>query len=151
MLEGGPDVLVISVVVLALDGVDLDAVIAHQVSGRVVLRRQRIRSAERDVGAASLQSDHQVGRLGRDVQAGRQLLPIERPLLGEAFADHAHNGHGTFGPFDAALPGIGEIDVFDVVVYGLSHYFTAFFNSSTLSVRSHEKPPSPSGSRPKCP
>jgi hypothetical protein len=67
--DGGADVLVVRLVVLALDGEDLHTVIAHEVRGHIILRGERIRGAERDLGATGLERRHEVGRLRRHVQA----------------------------------------------------------------------------------
>src|ERR1022692_2813885 len=63
------DVRVVSVVVLALDGIDGNVVVAHQAGGNIVLRGQRVGGAEYNLSAAIAQSDRQVGGLGGDVQA----------------------------------------------------------------------------------
>src|SRR5271166_734761 len=46
VIDGGEDVIVVGVVVLALDGEDGNVVIADEAGGYVILRRQRIRGAE---------------------------------------------------------------------------------------------------------
>ena len=43
--------------------------------------------AEDEISAAGLQGDGQVGRLGRDVQAGRHAEALERLVFDELFAD----------------------------------------------------------------
>src|SRR5579863_185918 len=70
VIDGGHDVLVVSVVVLALDGEDADALIANQAGGNVILCRERIGGAENHVGTAIAQADGEVRRFSRDVQAG---------------------------------------------------------------------------------
>src|SRR5277367_1730158 len=55
MIDGGEDVVVIGVVILTLDGVDRDALIADQAGGNIILGRQRVRGAKHYVGAAVAQ------------------------------------------------------------------------------------------------
>ena len=57
VVDGGQDVVVVGVVVLALDGEDGNVVVAHQAGGNVILRGERIRGAEHHVGAAIAQAD----------------------------------------------------------------------------------------------
>ena len=68
------DVRVVRVVVLALDREDRDVVLLDERRGDVVLRRERVRRAEHDVGAAGLQRAHEVRRLRRHVQARRDAV-----------------------------------------------------------------------------
>ena len=82
--------------------------------GDVVLRRERVGRAQRDVGAAGLEREHQVGGLGGDVEARADAHAGERLGLREAVADLGEHGHERGGPLDAGLAGIGERDVFDV-------------------------------------
>ena len=56
VIERRHDVRVIGVVVLALDGEDGDAVVAHQAGRHVVLRGKRVGGAEHDIGAAVAQA-----------------------------------------------------------------------------------------------
>ena len=67
------DVGVVGVVVLALDRVDVHPVVPHEVRGDVVLGRERVRGAERDLGAGRPERHHEIGGLGGDVEAGREL------------------------------------------------------------------------------
>ena len=87
VLQGGGDVPVVAVLVLALDGVDGDAEVLHQAGGDVVLGRQRVGRDEDEVGAAGLERAGQVGRLGRHVQAGRHPHARQRLLRLEPLAD----------------------------------------------------------------
>jgi hypothetical protein len=66
----------------------------------VVLRGERVRRAERDVGAPGAQRPHEARRLGRHVQAGADRDARERPLAGEALADRTEDGHLPVRPFD---------------------------------------------------
>ena len=81
----------------------------------VVLGRQRVARREDDLGAAGLERAHQVGRLGRDVEAGADAQAVERPLALEALADQAQDGHLALGPLDPADALGGEAEVGDVV------------------------------------
>ena len=114
MLEGGGDVPVIAVLVLALDGVDGDAVVLHQAGGDVVLGREGIGRAEHQVGAAGLERAGQVGRLGRHVQAGRHPHAGQRLLGREPLADGPQHGHVALGPLDSLLAQGGQREVFHV-------------------------------------
>ena len=87
VVDRGLDVRVVRVVVLALDREDRDVVLLDERGGDVVLRGERVRRAEDDVGAAGLQRARQVRRLGRHVQAGRDAVAVERLLALEALAD----------------------------------------------------------------
>ena len=87
VVDGGLDVRVVRVVVLAADGEDGDPVLLHERRGDVVLRRERVRRAEDDVGAPRGQRPREVGGLGRHVQAGGDADAVERPLALEPLAD----------------------------------------------------------------
>ena len=117
-VERGLDVLVVGGVVLALDGVDRHLVVRHQRRGHVVLRRQRVGRGQHHVGAAGLQHAHQVGRLARDVQTGRDAHAGQRPLLGEALLELIQHRHLACGPLHAEPALLGQADVLDVVIVG---------------------------------
>ena len=74
-VDGGVDVAVVGVVVLAVDGVDIGVVAVDQGSGHIVLGGERVRGAERHLGASnplSTQDDVAaalVDRYGADVYA----------------------------------------------------------------------------------
>ena len=114
VVERRHDVRVVGVVVLALDGVDRDVVVAHQAGGNVVLRGQRIGGAQHDVGAAIAQGDRQVGGLGGDVQAGGDADALQRLVLDEVLADDLQDLHRLVGPVDALLAHIGKRQVGDI-------------------------------------
>ncbi len=57
VVERRHDVRVVGVVVLALDGIHRDVVVAHQAGGDVVLGGERVGGAEHDIGAAIAQGD----------------------------------------------------------------------------------------------
>ncbi len=118
LVDGGLDVAVVGLVVLAVDRVDLGAVAVDQRRRGVVLGRERVRRAEGDVGAARHQRADEVRRLRRDVQAAGHADALERLLALEALADLSEHGHLAIGPLDPLLAGVGEGDVGDVVVGG---------------------------------
>ncbi len=101
MVDRRGDVRVVGVVVLALDREDGHAVLGDERSGHVVLRRERVRGAEEDVGAAGLQRAREVRGLRRHVQAGGDAVAVERPLALEALADRGQHRHLPVGPLDA--------------------------------------------------
>ncbi len=98
VVDGGQNVAVIGVVVLALDGEDRNIMIAHQAGSNVVLGGERIRGAEHDIGAAIFQTDGQVRGFGGDVQAGRHADPLQRLVLDEFLANDLQDFHGLVGP-----------------------------------------------------
>ena len=114
VVERGHDVRVVGLVVLALDGEDGNAVVAHQDGGHVVLRGERVGGAEHHVGAAIAQGDHQVGGLGGHVQAGRDAHALQRLVLDEFLADDLQHLHRLVGPLDALFAQIGQFEVLNV-------------------------------------
>ena len=74
-----------------------------------------LEAREDDLRAAGLERAHQVGRLGRDVEARADAQAGERPLALEALADQAQDGHLALGPLDAADALGGEAEVGHVV------------------------------------
>ena len=114
VIERRHNVLIVGVVVLALDGEHRDVVVAHQARGDVVLRGERVGSAEYDVGAAVAQRDRQVRRLGRDVQAGRNAHALQRLVLDELLADDLKDLHRLVRPVNALLPKISQFEVGDI-------------------------------------
>ena len=118
VIDGGEDVVVVGVVVLALDGEDGNVVVADQAGGDVILRGERVGGAEHDVGAAVAQADGQVRGLGGDVQAGGDADALQRLVLDEFLADDLQHLHGLVRPLDALLAQIGQFDVLDVAIHG---------------------------------
>ena len=116
VIDGGQDVVVVGVVVLALDGEDRNALIAHQAGGNIVLGRERIRGAQHHVGAAVAQADGQVRGLGRNVQAGRDANALQRLVLDEFFADNLQHLHGLVRPLDALLAQFGQFQALDIAI-----------------------------------
>ena len=109
------DVPVVALVVLALMGVDGDLVDVHERRRRLVLGREGVRGAERDLGATGLEREHQHGRLGRHVQARAEADPLQRLFLREPLADLAQDRHGLLGPLDAQTTRRRQREVFHVV------------------------------------
>ena len=107
------DVRVVRRVIFAFDRERRNAVVAER-RGDVVLRRERIARAERDLRAAGLQRQHEVRRLGRDVQARADANALERFLDFEAVADLREHRHVGSRPRDARRPGFCEAAVLDV-------------------------------------
>ena len=68
----------------------------------IVLRRQRIRRTERDIGAASLERDHQIGRLGRHVQAGAHAYSQPAAVLSRTAPGSAAARASTAPPIPSA-------------------------------------------------
>src|SRR5256885_611086 len=103
-------------VALALVGVHGDVVLLHERRRRVVLRGERVRRAERDLGAACLERQHEDRRLGGHVQARAEAEALERLLLGEALADLAEDGHRLLRPLDLQPPLRRQPEILDVVL-----------------------------------
>ncbi len=118
VLQGGGDVTIIAVLVLALDRIDRDAEIFHQAGRDVVLGRQRVGGAEQQIGAAGLEGLRQVGGLGGDVQAGRHPHPGQRLFLLETLADRPQNGHVALGPVDPFPALFSQFEILDVTRHG---------------------------------
>ncbi len=117
VLQGGGDVPVVAVLVLALDGVDRDAEVLHQAGGDVVLGGQRVGGDEHEVGAAGLEGPGQVGRLGGDVQAGRHPQARQRLLVREPLADGPQDGHVPLGPHDPLVADARQRQILHVTRY----------------------------------
>ena len=99
--------------VLAVDRVHLDAVVGER-RGDVILRGERVRRAQRDLGAPGPQRADQVGRLRGHVQAGADLHARQRLLAREALTERAEHRHLRVRPLDACAPlarerGVGDI------------------------------------------
>ncbi len=117
VIEGGEDVVVISVIVFALDGENRNAAVADQAGGNVILRRERIRGAENYVGAAVAQANGQVCRFRGDVQAGGNAHALQRLVLDKFFADDLQDLHGLIGPFNPLLTEVRELDAFNIALH----------------------------------
>ena len=105
------------------DRLDVPVVLFDQRGGGLVLRRQRIGRAQRELGAAGLEREHQDRSLRGHVQARAESDPLERLLLREPLADLAQHRHRLLGPFDPEPPVAGEREVLDVVLdHGASSF-----------------------------
>ena len=109
------EVRVVRVAILAASSERADPVARDERGRDVVLRRERVRRGERHVRSARRERPHEVGRLGRHVEAGGDAQALERPLAREALADEPQDRHLPLGPFDAADAFVGEAQVGDVV------------------------------------
>ena len=87
MVERGGEVRVVALVVLSLDGVNRNAVVADQGGRDVILGGKRIRRAQHHIRAAVPQRDRKVGCLCRYVQTARNADTFQRLPLDEFFAD----------------------------------------------------------------
>ena len=114
VVEGGVDVAIVGIVVLALDGVGGDAVFLHQGGGGFVLGGQGVAGAQHQVGAAGFEGDGQVGGFGGDVQAGGHADAGQGLLAAEALGNGVDDGHFPAGPADAVHAGRGQGKVFDI-------------------------------------
>ena len=104
-----------------------DPVLLDQRRRHVVLRGERVRGAEDDVGAARLQRAGEVRRLGRDVEAGRDAEPGKRLLALEPLADRREHGHLPVGPLDPPHAFGGERQILHVVSLRLPPSFLSSF------------------------
>lgn len=118
VFQGGGDVLVIGVVVLAADSEGGDAEVMHEAGSHVVLRTEWIGGDQHHVRPAGLQSAHQVRGFGGDVEAGRHPQTGQRLFLGKPFTDAGQHRHIAVGPQDTLLPLSGQGQVFDMVLGG---------------------------------
>ncbi len=101
------------------NGEGRNAVILHQTGGDFILRRERIRGAQHDVGAPVTQRDCQVRGFAGDVQARGDAQSLERLLLDEALANRLQNGHLLVGPLDFALAALGESHILHIARKGM--------------------------------
>ena len=99
---------------LAMDRVNLNSVVIDERSGNVVLRRERVGRAERNLGASAGEGANEVCGLSRHVQADRDLHALQRPLGCEALSDAAEHRHLPGRPLDPRQPGGGEGQVCNV-------------------------------------
>src|SRR5205823_203185 len=99
----------------ALDGEYAGPVIPREVSRDVILCREWIGGAQGHVRPPGLERYGEVRRLGGDMQAGRDLLPLERPFAGESLFQLAEHRHELFGPFGAPATLVGQVDVANII------------------------------------
>src|SRR5439155_8624709 len=109
------EVGIVRVPVLAASGEAADPVRRDQRRRDIVLRRQRVRRRERHLGAGGLERAHEVGGLGRHVEARADAQALERAVALEPLADEAEDGHLALGPVDATNALRSEPEVGDVV------------------------------------
>ena len=122
-VDGAVDAPVEGLGVLAVPGVDLDAVGAvgrsggaeREGRGHLVVGRERVAAAPRDLGAARLERLDEHGGLLGDVEAARDLVALEGLRLGVLLAQLHEHRHPAFGPLDAAAAAVGEREVCDFV------------------------------------
>ncbi len=112
-----PDMAVVGIMVLALDGKDGNPIIDHEGGGNVILGRQGVRGAEHDIGPSGLEGFHEVGRLAGHMEAGRHLDALERFRLGKILGNIGQNRHIPSCPFDAAGPHVCQFLVLDIMLH----------------------------------
>src|SRR5207245_1456134 len=114
------DVAVIGFVVLTLDRVHRHFPAVAERRRGVVLRGQRVRSAQSHLRAARDQRQRQVRRLRRDVQARPDPHSLERLLLLEPLLDEGQDTHLLLRPLDARPTLLRERKVLHVTVHRAS-------------------------------
>ena len=115
MIDGGHDVPVVRVVIFAVDRKDRDVVSTNERRRDRILRRERIRRAQHDLGATRLERAHQIGCLGRNVEARTDAEPSERLLLLKTSANLAQYRHVAICPVDQAAALLRERQILDVM------------------------------------
>ncbi len=88
----------------AVDGEHGGSQLVVDGGGDVVLGRQRVGGAQRQLGPAGVQRPAEVGGLGGHVQAGRDAHPFQRPGPGQLGGDRGEHGHAAGGEVDLAPP-----------------------------------------------
>src|SRR5215207_2647096 len=94
----------------------MNPVVSHQVRSHIILSRERVRRAERNLGSGSPERLHQIGGLGGHMEAGRKPDTLEWLLLGKSPPNLSEHRHGPLGPFSSTLTLVGQSQVFDVVL-----------------------------------
>ena len=110
------EVLVVGFVVLALDGIGGNAVLADQGGGYFVLGAEGVAGAEGQVGAAVPEGDGQVGGFGGHMEAGGHTQPLQGFFAGKAFPDNAENAHLPLGPLDTVYSVFSQGQVPDIAL-----------------------------------
>src|SRR5690606_8392615 len=108
------NVAVVGLVVLALDGVDVEAVRGER-SRDVVLGRERIAGTNGRLGASGAEGIGQIGRLRGHVDAGDDANALEWPITLERLSNQPEYRHLASRPGDPPAPRFGQPDVLDVV------------------------------------
>ena len=111
VIESGAKVAVISFVVFALDRIGRNVEVAIEGGCDLVLRGERVGSAENDVGAAIAKSDHEVRGFASDVKARGNTETLERLVLDETLTDGLQHRHLLLRPFDFAFAGVGQRNI----------------------------------------
>lgn len=102
---GGSNVLVVSLVVLAVDRERRNPVFRHERGGNVVLRTQGVAGAENGVRPSRLQREHQVCRFRRHMGAGCDSDTFEWTLPGEPLSNLRDHIHLAGCPLDSTNAG----------------------------------------------
>ena len=108
------DVLVVGFGILALDGIDVDAVFGNECRSGVVLGGQRVACAQVHFGTARLEGAHQVGGFGGDMQACADANAFQGLFAFEAFADACKYGHVAVCPQDALDARLRQAHILDI-------------------------------------
>ena len=111
-------------------------VILHQRRGNFILRRERIRRAQNQIGSAVAQRDGQVRGFAGHVEARGQAHALERLFLDEPLANQLQHGHLLIRPFDLSLALLRQPQIFYVACYTLGslcheNFSSYFINSRT--------------------
>src|SRR5271165_1329470 len=117
VVDGGEDMVVVSIVVFALDGEDGNVMVADEAGSHVILRGQWVRGAKHHVGSAVAQADREIRGLRRNVQAGRNADALQWLILDEFLADNLQHFHGLVRPLNALLSQVGQFYVLDVAIH----------------------------------
>src|SRR5439155_26174745 len=83
----------------------------------VILRRERVRGAERDLRPSGHQRQHEVGRLRGHVEACSDHQALQGLLLLEPLLDEGQHPHLLLGPFDAGPALVDQPEVLHVTVH----------------------------------
>jgi hypothetical protein len=109
------------VLIVFVPGFTLDRVHAQALPGQggrhVVLRGKRVRGGQKDPGAARGERPHQVGGLGRNVEAAADAAVPQWFFAGESLPDQPQHGHFGFRPFDSFESFRGQLDIFNAVFH----------------------------------
>ena len=100
--DGGANVPIIGLVVLAVDRVRGNPVFRDKGGRNVVLRTQRVAGTQHSVRSSSLQREHQIGRFCRYVGAGHDPDAFQRAFPGEPVTNLRHDVHLARGPRDSS-------------------------------------------------
>ena len=147
VIQDRVDVLVIGVGILAADGKDRDA-LGDQGRGDVILSGQRVGCAQQRLSTTIAQCQHQVGGLGRDVEAGGDHETIQWLLLGKSLPHRRQDLHPAPGPCDPPGTDLGEGRVGYVVVHLSPSPIASSVSRSFRRALDRHPPPQPAGRTP---